>query len=66
MESLLGSAGVGSCPRLSNRCMFGLANQQDGRYAPATELEFIMFFPLPFGGLVWHLSTQVNEGNLDA
>ena len=35
-EILLGSAGVGSCPVLSNRCTFGLANQQYGSYAPDT------------------------------
>ena len=63
-ERLLGSAGVVSCPILSNQCMFGLSNQQNGSYAPATELEFIRFWTLPFRELVWHLNTQVNNGDL--
>ena len=46
--------------------MFELANQQTGRYAPATELEIIRFQPLPFRELVWHLSTQVNGSDLTA
>ena len=65
-ESLLGSAGVVSCTGVSNRCTFGLANQQAGSYTPATELELIMFQPLTFGELVWHLSTQVSGGILDS
>ena len=64
--SILGSAEVGSCPGLSKRCTFLLTNQQAGSYAPATELDLIRFWPLPFGELVWHLSTQMNNGNLDA
>ena len=64
MEILLGSAGVGSCPGLSNRCTFGLANQQAGRYTPTTELEIIGFCPSPFGELVWHPSTQVSVSYL--
>ena len=55
-----------SCPRLSNQCKFGLANQQARRYAPATELELIRFWRSPFKDLVWHLSTQLNYSNLDA
>ena len=62
MESLLGRAGVGSCPGLNNWCTFGFANQQAGSYAPATELDIIRFWPLTFQELVWHLSTQVNGG----
>ena len=62
----LGSAGVGSCPRLSNQCTFGLANQQARRHPPNTELEFIRFWTLMFGELVWNLSTQVNNGILAA
>ena len=30
-ESLLGSAGVGMCPVLSDQCTFGLVNQQAGK-----------------------------------
>ena len=51
-EILLGSAVVGRFPRLSNRCMFGLANQFSGRYTPATELELIRFQHFPLGELV--------------
>ena len=65
-ESLLGSAGVVSFPGLSNRCTFGLENQQAGSYAPATEFDLIMFRTLIFWELVWHLSTQVNNGDLAA
>ena len=65
-ERLLRSAGVGICPGLSNRCKFGLYNNQDGSYAPATELELIMFCPLPFGDILWHLITQVNGSNIAA
>ena len=59
-ESLLGSAGVGNCTGLSNRCTLGLANQQAGNYISATELDINRFRPLPFGELVSHISTQVN------
>ena len=55
-ESLLRSEGVGKL----------LSNQQDGRYISATELEINRFWPLPFGELVWHLSTQVNYSDLAA
>ena len=65
-QILLGSAGVVRCPGLSNRCTFGLANQQAGKYIPATELELIRFLPLPLGELVWNLSTQVNDIDLAA
>ena len=47
-ESPLGSAGVVSCTGLSNRCTFGLVNQQAGSYSPITELEIIRYLPLPF------------------
>ena len=65
-ESLLESAVLGSCSGVSNRCTFGLENQQAGSYSLATELELIRFWHLPFGGLVWHLITQVNDGILAA
>ena len=57
---------MGSCPRVRNRCTFGLANQQAGSYSPATELEIIRFRNFPFGDLMWHLITQVNGSILDA
>ena len=63
-EGLLGSAGVGICPGLSNLYMFGLANRLAGRYIPYTELESIMFWPLPLRGIMWLLSTQVNDSAL--
>ena len=66
MESLLGRSGVDRCHGLSNRCKFGLANQQAGKYISATELELNMFRTLPFGDLVWHLITQVNDSDLAA
>ena len=66
MEIILGSAGVGSCTGLINRCKSELANQQAGRYSPATELELIRFRPLPSGEIVWHVSTQVTDGLLAA
>ena len=59
-ESLLGSAGVGRCTSLSNWRTFGFSKQLAGRYTTATELELIIFWLLPLGGLMWHLSTQVN------
>ena len=52
------------CPCLSNWCTFGLANGLDGSFVPATELDLNRFRPLPFRELVWHLSTQVNNGLL--
>ena len=61
MESLLESAGVGRCPGLSNRCNFVLDNQQNGKYISATELDLNRFRPLPLRGIMWHLSTQVND-----
>ena len=54
------------CPVLSNWCTFGLANRLAGHFAPATELKLIRFSPSPFGGLLWHLSTQVKDGLLPA
>ena len=60
-ESLLGSSGVGSYTGVSNRCTFVLDNQQIGSYALATELELIRFWPLPFGELVCHLITKMND-----
>ena len=65
-ESLLGSSGVVSCPRISNRCKLGFANQHTGSYNPATELELIRFWSFPFSELVWNLITQVNDGLLAA
>ena len=41
--------------------MFGLDNQQDGSYSPATELDLSRFHPFTFEVLVWHLITQVND-----
>ena len=61
-ESLLVSAVLGSCTGISNQCMLVLANQKSERYSPATELESIRFWSLPFGNLVWHISTQLNDG----
>ena len=46
--------------------MFGLANILAGRFVPATELELNRFRPFPFGDILWHLSTQVNNGLLAA
>ena len=54
------------CPGLSNRCTFGLANWLYENFAPSTELELNRFRPSPFRELVWHLSTQVNNGLLAA
>ena len=51
-ESLLGSTGVDMYPGLINRCTFGLANQQAGKYIYATELELVRFRPLPLGDIV--------------
>ena len=65
-KSLLGSAGVGRCPGFSNQCTFGLANQQAGRYIPATELDLIRFRPLTLGYIVCPFSTKVNNGDLAA
>ena len=63
-EIIVGSAGVGSCPGLINRCTYGLAKQKSGSHTPATELELIGFWHFPFRDLVWHLSIQVNNGLL--
>ena len=41
--------------------MFGLDDQQDGSYSPATELDLSRFHPFTFEVLVWHLITQVND-----
>ena len=49
------------CTGLRNQCTFGLANRLYESFVPVTELELNMFWPLPFGELVWHLSTQVNN-----
>ena len=57
---------MASCTGLSNWCMFGFFNQQAGSYAPSTELELITFRPFPFWDPVWHLITQVNDGDLAA
>ena len=65
-ESLLGSAGLGMCPGLSNRCKFWLANKQAGKYIFTTELDLNRFWPLPFGEIVWHLRTQVNDSDISA
>ena len=54
------------CPGLSNRCTFGLANRQAGNFVPITELELNWFHTLPFGELMGHLRTQVNNGILAA
>ena len=63
-QSLLGSAGVGICPRLIKGCKFGLEKQQAGRYFPDTKLDLIRFWPLPFRELMWHLIAQVNNGDI--
>ena len=63
---LFGSTGVGSCTGINNRRTFGFPNQLSGSFAPATELDHNRFWPLAFGGLVRHLSTQVNENFLSA
>ena len=63
-ESLLGSAGVVGFLGISNRCTLLLANHQAGIYAPDNYLVIIRFCPLPFGGIVLHLITQVNDGLL--
>ena len=65
-ENLLGSAGVGSCTGLRNRCTFLLANQKAGKYIYTTELELNRFRTFSLGKLVWHLSKQVNDSDLDA
>ena len=65
-ESPLGSAGVGRCPGLSNRCTFWLAKKHDGKYISATELELNRFWTFPLGGIVCHLSTQVNDSDISA
>ena len=61
METLLGSAGVGSFTGVGKQCAFGFSKQQDGRYALAPELELIIFWPFPFKELMWNLITQVNK-----
>ena len=65
-ESLLGSAGVGRCPVLSNQCNFGFSNQQARKYITITELELNRSWPFPLGELVWHLISQVNHSDLAA
>ena len=54
------------CPVLSKQCRFRFANRLAERYITATELEINRFRPFPFGELVWHLITQVNDGILAA
>ena len=54
------------CSDLRHPCTFGLANRLSGRFSSATELELNLFRPFPFGELVQHLSTQVNNGLLSA
>ena len=66
MQILFVSAGVGRWSGLINRCNFGLANKQAGKYISATELELIRFRDFPLGDIVWHLSTQLNDSDLDA
>ena len=65
-ESLLESAGVVICTGLGNRCTFGLANQQAGKYLSATELDPNRFWPFPLWNIVCHLITQVNDSDLAA
>ena len=65
-KRLLGSSRVGRFPVLINRCMFVLANKQAGSYALAIKLELIRFWTLPFGVIMWHPITQVNDGILAA
>ena len=65
-ESLLGSAGVGSFPVLSNRGMFWLDKQIYSIYTPTTYLELSRSRPLTLGNLMWHVSTQVNNSILAA
>ena len=65
-ESLLGSAGVGSCLGISNQCKLVLDNQQAEINSPATDLNLVRFWPFPFECLLCHLSTQVNNGILAA
>ena len=65
-ESLIGSAGVGRCPGLSNWCTFLLENQQAGKYISATELELNRFRTFPLGEPLLHLSTQVSDSDLAA
>ena len=50
------------CTGLRNQCKFELANLLAGISATATELEINRFWNAPSGELVWHLSTQVNNG----
>ena len=65
-ESLLVRARVDRCHGLSNRCKFGLANQQAGKYISVTELELNRFRPFPLGELVWHLITQAKNSDIAA
>ena len=63
---ILGSAGVGRCPGLSNRCTILLADQQARIYISITELELNRFKPLTLGDILWHLSTQVNNSYISS
>ena len=65
-ESLLESAGVSRCARLSNWCTFWLANQQAGKYISATELEPNRFRYFPLGEIMCYLSTQLDDSDLAA
>ena len=60
-EILLGRVGVVSFTVTRNHCTLVLTNQQAGSYVPATESDIIRFWTLPFGYLMWHLSTNVNN-----
>ena len=65
-ESLLGNAGVGSCPGISNWCKNDWPTNTLGDKIPGTELELLQFCSFPFGLLVRHLVTQVNNSLLAA
>ena len=49
---------------LRNRCTFALENGLAGRFISRYWVSLIGFDLCPFRELVWHLSTQVNIGNL--
>ena len=51
-------------PGLSNRCTFALANGLAGRFISRYWVSWIGFGLRPSRELVWHLSTQVNNGLL--
>ena len=66
MGRLLGSAVVVRCTVLSDWCTFGLDNQKAGKYISATEVDLVRFCPFPLGGLMWHLSTQLDDSDIAA